>query len=65
MPFFKNIWGSGNTPKFRNSFLGPDTKIGGNSNIQENVTVGVNYKIMIQISCYWKKCIYPLKYSNI
>lgn len=45
MAFFKDILGSGNTPKFRNIFMGPDTKISGNSRIQENVTIGVNYKI--------------------
>ncbi|MEN4017091.1 MAG: DapH/DapD/GlmU-related protein [Methanobacterium sp.] len=44
MPFLKNILGSGNIPKFRN-ILGPDTKISGNPRIQENVTIGVKYKI--------------------
>lgn len=45
MAFFKNILGSENTPKFRNIFLGPETKISGNSKIQENVTIGVKYKL--------------------
>lgn len=44
MPSLRNIWGSEDTPKFKNVFLGPDTKIGKNSNIQENVTVGMDYK---------------------
>jgi N-acetylglucosamine-1-phosphate uridyltransferase (contains nucleotidyltransferase and I-patch acetyltransferase domains) len=44
MPFLKNMWGSENTPKLRNIFLGSDTKISGNSKIQENVTIGVKYK---------------------
>lgn len=45
MAFFKNLLGSENTPKFRNIFLGPETKISGNSKIQENVTIGVKYKL--------------------
>lgn len=45
MPFLENILGSGNAPKFRNIFLGPDTKISENSKIQENVTIGVKYKM--------------------
>ncbi len=45
MAFFKNILGSENAPKFRKIFLGSDAKLSRDSNIQENVTVGVAYKI--------------------
>jgi acetyltransferase-like isoleucine patch superfamily enzyme len=43
MPLFKNILGSGNSPKLKSILIDMDDKASEGSKIQENVTIGLKY----------------------